>query len=115
MARVSGSGVARATVEATVAGVLQALPPQTSPTGDGVSVVAVVSAWSTPDLASRVRRDLGGAGIVIENMGFGSAGRHAVVTLRLPERARAELERLAERSRWSLSFLDPSELGASVA
>jgi hypothetical protein len=103
------------TVEKTVARVLQALPPGPSPTVAGASLLAVVSAWSTPDLASRVRRDLGGAGIVIEDMGLGSAGRHTVVTFPLPAPARPELERLAERSRWSLSFLDPSDLGASVA
>jgi hypothetical protein len=118
MSRVAGRGISRQTVDQAVGRVLDALaaaqraPEAASSAG---SVVAALTARSVPDLASRVRRDLEGAGIVIEEMGFGTSGQHTVVTVQVPLSSRSELERLAERSRWSLSFLNPHDTGASLA
>lgn len=116
MARVAGRGISRQTVDDVVGRVLDTLAAAqgTRPAAAGSSVVAAVTARSIPDLASRIRRDLEGAGIVIEEMGIGSAGQHTVVTVRLPASARSDLERLAERSHWSLSFLNPLDPGATL-
>ena len=117
MARVAGRGISRQAVDDVVGRVLDTLAAtertRTAQAATG-TVVAALTARSIPDLASRIRRDLEGAGIVIEEMGIGSAGQHTVVTVRLPASARSDLERLAERSTWSLSFLNPHESGATL-
>jgi hypothetical protein len=67
--------------------------------------VAVLSSDRTPDLASRLRRDLQAEGVVIPEMGKASSGRHTVVTLRLPSGAKSALEQLAARRQVSISFV----------
>ncbi|HJU90690.1 MAG TPA: hypothetical protein VJ672_14965 [Gemmatimonadaceae bacterium] len=117
MARVAGRGISRKAVDDVVGRVLDTLAAaerSRAPSAAAGSVVAALTARSVPDLASRIRRDLEGAGIVIEEMGIGSAGQHTVVTVRLPASARSDLERLAERSTWSLSFLNPHDSGATL-
>lgn len=117
MARVAGRGISRKAVDDVVGRVLDTLAAaerSRAPSAAAGSVVAALTARSVPDLASRTRRDLEGAGIVIEEMGIGSAGQHTVVTVRLPASARSDLERLAERSTWSLSFLNPHDSGATL-
>ncbi len=76
-------------------------------------LLAALAARSSPDLASRLRRDLERDGVVIEEMGWGTAGQHTVVTLRVASDARTALERVATRGRYSLTFFDPTDGGAS--
>lgn len=118
--RVAGSGIPRAAVEDAVGRVVDALaaagelPSIAPPPVASAFLVAALSARSVPDLASRVRRDLEQAGIVIEEMAIGAAGQHTVVAVRAPAGARPALERLAERSRYGLSFVN-IDVGASTA
>jgi hypothetical protein len=106
--RLAGSGIARSVVEDAVARVLDALEPTAvaSDISQPPTIVAAISARSVPDLGSRVRRDLERDAVVIEEMGLGTAGQHTVVTVRVSASARAALQRLAERSHYSLSFLN---------
>ncbi|MGH7717239.1 MAG: hypothetical protein ACREON_00135 [Gemmatimonadaceae bacterium] len=111
--RVAGSGISRAAVQEAVDRVLSALGSSAEPSAraplppEPSTILAVISARSVPDLASRLRRDLERDGVVIEEMGLGAAGQHTVVTLRVAAAARGALERLAGQSRYSLSFLNP--------
>lgn len=108
-ARVAGHGVSRLTVERVVGRVLASLEESAavgSTAAHEPSVMVAVTARSLPDLASRLRRDLEREGVVIQNIGIGSAGQHTVVTMRLPGSARAALERVTERSRYSMSYLN---------
>jgi hypothetical protein len=104
LARVEGRGVRRAVVEDAVRRVLAALPSADNPAEP--PFVAALTARSLPDLASRVRKDLAQEGVVIQEIGIGSAGQHTVVVLRLPASSRPALERVAERSRYSISYLN---------
>jgi hypothetical protein len=106
--RLAGSGIARSVVAEAVGRVLDALEPMTraAVTSPPSTILAAISARSVPDLGSRVRRDLERDGVVIEEMGLGAAGQHTVVAVRVSASARAALERLAERSHYSLSFLN---------
>jgi hypothetical protein len=113
--RLAGSGIARSVVEEAVDCVLGALEPTAGRLGpsQASTILAAISARSVPDLGSRVRRDLERDGIVIEEMGLGAAGQHTVVTVRVSASARAALQRLAERSHYSLSFLNQPDTPAS--
>ncbi|HJU65689.1 MAG TPA: hypothetical protein VJ596_08435 [Gemmatimonadaceae bacterium] len=106
--RLAGSGIARSVMEEAVDRVLDALDPVAAAGGTAQpsTILAAISARSVPDLGSRVRRDLERDGVVIEEMGLGAAGQHTVVTVRVSASARAALQRLAERSHYSLSFLN---------
>ena len=110
--RVGGRGITAAQVEDAVTRVVANLDARTQ--GErSVAVrpmlLAAVAARSSPDLASRLRRDLERDGVVIEEMGWGTAGQHAVVTLRVASDARTVLERVAARGRYSLTFFDLTE------
>ncbi|MGI8499184.1 MAG: hypothetical protein ACR2OG_16560 [Gemmatimonadaceae bacterium] len=114
--RLAGRGITPALIEDAVTRVVAGLGARAhggrsvdaSPT-----ILAALAARSSPDLASRLRRDLGRDGIVIEEMGLGTAGQHTVVTLRVSSDARTALERVAERARCSLTFFDLADGGAS--
>lgn len=109
--KVEGHHIDRRVVDATVDRVVSALDAgDTMPSSVGSAsppmILAAVSARSTPDLASRVRAALEREGVRDVELGRGSAGRHAVVTLRLPADSRVALERIAARDGFSLSLLE---------
>ena len=109
---VRGRGVSRSAVEQTVDRILAVLPAETADTStvatsSATSLLAAVSARSVPDLASRVRRDLEAEGAAILDLGSGTAAQYTVVTVRVSASARDALQRLAERSGFSLTFPDP--------
>jgi hypothetical protein len=105
--RVAAHGVSRTVVDDAVRQVLLAIASRGgSPPASESSFVVAVTARSLPDLASRLRRDLEQEGVVILDIGIGSAGQHTVVTLRLHASARPAMERVAERSRYSMSYLN---------
>jgi hypothetical protein len=92
--RVGARGVTRASIEAAVDQVVARLPvPDETSVSDGILVA--LSAESMPDLASRVRRKLSGAGISTTDSGVATSGRHTVVALRIPSGARESLEAIA--------------------
>lgn len=108
--KVEGHHIDRRVVDATVDRVVSALDagdaaPGAVAAASAPTLLAAVSARSTPDLASRVRAALEREGVHDVELGRGSAGRHAVVTLRLPAGSRPALERIAAREGFSLSFL----------
>ncbi|MBA3557558.1 MAG: hypothetical protein H0W30_03055 [Gemmatimonadaceae bacterium] len=109
--RVKGRGISRGLIESTVRQVVAALPASTvgSPSQPVASLVAAVSARSTPDLASRVRRLLDAEHVPIVDIGVGHAGQHTVVTLELSGQARSAVERLAEQPGYFVTFLDPAD------
>ena len=123
--RVSGHGIARRSIERAVDRVLEALPAgmaqrdrardarpgdadhSTHPsTSSGSSIVAVLSAPSAPDLASRARRVLEREGQRVLASGTATSGRHTVLTVRLPAGSESALQRAAGELGASLTVLD---------
>ena len=94
--RVEGRGVSRAAVDAAVGSVLAALDraPAAS-AAPAETLVAAVTARSTPDLASRLRGALAREGIEAGEIGIAASGLHNVATLRIAAAARPQLERAA--------------------
>ena len=107
--KVSGHGITRRSIEGAVDRVLAALPPDLEVPAAAQPVTAVLSAASAPDLASRARRVLERHGVRVSGLGFGSAGRHTVVTVQLDGSDRAALERAAAELGASLMILDPAD------
>lgn len=110
--KVAGKGVDSSSIDRAVDAVVRALPAdviqdteQASARGDGAvsEVVLAVAAPSVPDLASRVRRALVGAGVPVIETGSGTAGRHTVITVRLPGTASDLARRTAEANGWRVS------------
>ncbi|HMN08217.1 MAG TPA: hypothetical protein PKC83_05465, partial [Gemmatimonadaceae bacterium] len=66
--------------------------------------VAIVAAASTPDLASRLRRELEGSGVTIHRMAVATEGRFTVATIAVPEASegavRSAAEALGARISW---------------
>lgn len=81
--RVRTRGLDRAAVTAAVDQVLcrLALPDESSPSGQ---VLVALSAESMPDLASRFRLALHGAGVAVGDVGTATVGRHTVLAMRAP-------------------------------
>jgi hypothetical protein len=104
--RLAGQGISRGEVESAVARVATALADAAL----APRLLVAVAARSVPDLASRLQRDLEHAGVVIEEMGVGAAGRHTVVMVRIAASAREVLVRTADRSGFSLSILDLADV-----
>ncbi len=107
--KVSGHGITRRSIEGAVDRVLAALPADIEASEPSVSQLAVLSASSAPDLASRARRVLEAHGASIASLGTGSAGRHTVVTVQLRGTSRPALERAAAELGASLTILDPAD------
>ena len=106
--KVSGHGVTRRSIEGAVDRVLAALPstiagPATPPR------IAVLSAPSAPDLASRARRLLERDGVRVLDVGTGTAGRYTVATIRLAGAGTTDLQRLAGELGASVSVLDDAD------
>ena len=109
--RVEGRGIPRQVIDDAVARVSDALDERSSApareTGDS-SIVAVFTAVSAPDLASRVRSALQSESVTPLAIGLGSAGRHTVATVRVGTGARAAVERAASRLSVPVSFVSDS-------
>ena len=105
--KVSGHGVTRRSIEGAVDRVLAALPANIPAATD--SRLAVLSALSSPDLASRARRLLDRDGVQVLDIGTAAAGRHSVVSVRVPGAGVASLQRIATELGASLSLLDDAE------
>ena len=110
--KVAGRGISRAAIEAAVDDVLAALPSPPEPgVGEAPALVGAFASPTAPDLGSRVRRVLEGEGVVLLGLGSATSGRHTVVTVRVPQAARAALERTAAQLSLPLSLL-PDGTGA---
>ena len=107
--KVSGHGITRRSVEGAVDRVLAALPAGLDAPAAASPAVAVLSAASSPDLASRARRVLERHGAGVAGMGVGTAGRHTVVTVRLATPAGPALDRAAAELGATLTLLDPAD------
>lgn len=106
--KVSGHGVTRRSIEGAVDRVLAGLPAEFA----GAAApprIAVLSALSAPDLASRARRLLEREGLRVWDVGTGTAGRYTVVALRLAGEATTDLQRLASELGASVSVLDEAD------
>ncbi len=72
--------------------------------GGAARGVAIVAAASTPDLASRLRRELEGSGVTIHRMAVATEGRFTVATIAVPEASegavRSAAEALGARISW---------------
>lgn len=55
-----------------------------APRATTASAIAIFSATSTPDLASRVRLALAGRDVTVDRLATATEGRHTVVTLHVP-------------------------------
>ncbi len=107
--KVSGHGITRRSIESAVDRVLASLPADLDAAQPEEGRLAVLSAASAPDLASRARRVLDRHGATVIGMGTGSAGRHTVVTVRLGGPGGPALERAAAELGASLTVLDPAD------
>ena len=105
--KVSGHGVTRRSIEGAVDRVLAALPPEL-PRSQAPDRIAVLSAPSAPDLASRARRLLDRQGVRVLDIGTGRAGRFTVATIRFAAGGTPDLQSLASELGASLSLLDES-------
>lgn len=119
--KVAGHGVSAAAVDAAVDLAVSALAARgvavgttpastTAASGTAREQVAALSARSTPDLATRIRRALEQEGIVLDRVGLAASGAHTVVTLRVPGGGDAALRRVADQLGLALTFL-PSDEG----
>ena len=106
--KVSGHGVTRRSIEGAVDRVLAALPSGI-PRAQGVDRIAVLSAPSAPDLASRARRLLDRQGVRVLDIGTGRAGRFTVVTIRFTADGTPDLQKVASELGASLSLLDDAD------
>ena len=106
--KVSGHGVTRRSIESAVDRVLAALPTDMLPPAV-TPRIAVLSAASAPDLASRARRALERSGVRVLDIGTGSAGRHTVATVRYAGDSSADLHAVAAELGASLSLLDDAD------
>ena len=106
--KVSGHGVTRRSIEGAVDRVLAALPPGLGGPGPA-DRIAVLSASSAPDLASRARRLFDREGLRVRDIGTGRAGRHTVATIRFAADAAPDLERIATELGASVSLLDDAD------
>ena len=103
--KVSGHGVTRRSIVGAVDRVLAALPADLA-AAPPATRIAVLSAPSAPDLASRARRLLDQQGVRVLDVGTGRAGRFSVVTIRYASEDPADLQRVASELGASLSLLD---------
>jgi hypothetical protein len=106
--KVSGHGVTRRSIEGAVDRVLAALPPGLGGSGPA-DRIAVLSASSAPDLASRARRLFDREGLRVRDIGTGRAGRHTVATIRFAADGTPDLERIATELAASVSLLDDAD------
>ena len=106
--KVSGHGVTRRSIESAVDRVLEALPTDMLPPAV-TPRIAVLSAASSPDLASRARRALETSGVKVLDIGTGSAGRYTVATVRYAGDSTADLHRVAGELGASISLLDEAD------
>ncbi len=91
-------------VDAVLAGLARAEDSPRAPVANaGATVVVTFTARSAPDLASRVRKALTAAGVALLELGAATAGRHTVVTARVPAAARALLDGAAASAGAALS------------
>jgi len=107
-----GEGVPRARVASAVDAVLAGLDRSAgapAPALNEPALVAVFTARSAPDLASRVRRGLEQAGVRVIEAGFATAGRHTVVTTRVPASSRDALAGAATALGAALSVHEDAE------
>ena len=114
--KVSGHGVARRSVEGAVDRVLAALPSGVLSSGAAPATrVAIFSATSAPDLASRARLILERGGATISDMGSATAGRHNVVTLRISGVSPSDIERAAAELGAAVTMLDDASVQQVMA
>ena len=109
--KVSGHGVTRRSIEGAVDRVLAALPPDMTPSPAVTPRIAVLSAPSSPDLASRARRLLERAGVRVVGIGTATAGRHTVATVRYASDMPVDLDRIAGELEASLFLLGDADAG----
>ena len=107
--KVSGHGVTRRSIESAVDRVLAALPTDL-PAPAHTPRIAVLSAASAPDLASRARRALEAAGVRVLDIGTGTAGRYTVATVRYAGDSTADLRTIANGLGASISLLDDADV-----
>src|SRR5688572_4456159 len=106
--KVSGHGVTRRSIEGAVDCVLAALPAE-MPRAATADRIAVLSAPSAPDLASRARRALDRRGIKVLDIGTGRSGRFTVATIRFASEGAPDLQQVASELGASLSLLDDAD------
>lgn len=110
--KLAGRRIPREAIRAAVEHVCSAIDSSGTTESDP-DVVLVMSAPSTPDLASRLRRRLEAEGVAPLESGIGAAGRFTVCTLRVRSTDEPRLRRIADALGLSISGrIDTSELTA---
>jgi hypothetical protein len=108
--KLAGRRIPREAIRAAVEQVCSAIDSSGTPESEP-DVVLVMSAPSTPDIASRIRHRLNQAGIKPMETGTGSAGRYAVCAMRVLTRDEAGVRAAAADLGLSIAApIDTSEL-----
>ena len=100
--KLAGRRISRDTIRATVEQVCSALDSSgtTLPNPD---VLVVMSAASTPDLASRLRQRLEKDGVRLVESGVATVGRHTVVAIQVAATDEAAVRAACQQSGWFVS------------
>lgn len=100
--KLAGRRISREAIRATVEQVCSTLdspvPPATEP-----DVIVVMSAPSTPDLASRLRHRLERDGVQLTDVGVATAGRHTVCVVRVSAGVASAVQAVAEGFGWAVA------------
>jgi len=107
--KLAGRRIKRAVIDAAVERVVAALATAPATPNDDALVMAL-SAASLPDLASRVSAAFARGGVVPFEMAHARAGRHAVVTVRIPVAQRGLVEGIAQELGARVTSLDAGEM-----
>ncbi len=104
--------ISRDAIRATVDQVCSAMDSSGTPVPEP-GVIVVMSAASTPDLASRLRLRLERDGVRVAETGVATVGRHTVCAIRVPDGDEPAVRAIAKEFGWALSdSVSASELPA---
>jgi hypothetical protein len=110
--KLAGRHISRDAIRATVEQVCSAMDSLGTPAPEQ-DVIVVMSALSTPDLASRLRLRLEREGVCLLETGVATVGRHTVCAVRLRRSDDASVRSVAREFGWAASDAVPaSELSA---
>ena len=105
--KLAGRHITRDAIRATVEQVCSAMDSSGTPAPEP-DVIVVMSAASTPDLASRLRQRLERDGVPVVETGIATAGRHTVCAIRVRTSDEARVRHVAQEFGWAASDVIPA-------
>ncbi|MEP7346864.1 MAG: hypothetical protein ABI877_16445 [Gemmatimonadaceae bacterium] len=105
--KLAGRRISHDAIRATVEQVCSAMDSSGIPVPKP-DVIVVMSAASTPDLASRLRHRLERDGVHVAETGVATAGRHTVCALRIAGSDEAAVRAIGQEFGWAFSDAIPA-------